>query len=450
MVSSYYDDLVPDFNSSRRKSHLIPAIFNLSATIIGGGVLTLPLAFQKCGIFLSIILMIVSGIITECALLLLCLSARISKAQTYGEVGKAAFGADGEYFISLILFVYLMFVLVAFMIFVQDIWASILEIILHKQEGDLNESLVLFVVLILMSPFFVQKSLYNLRYNCYVGFFSIPILLVALSHHDWAVSTPRPLKFWSSSVEDILFAFPVINLSFLCVFNVLPIQASLIHPTRERMKLVIDFALGGAFMLMVPFGISGYLYAGEKVSGNILNSITSDGDWLFFLGRLGCGITLTLAMPLMVLPCRENLLKLIDVVVNGPHAVETDEELPLIINNVKKKVSDNNEDNVSSNNKGKRLDGNIWFRYLVTLGMINTSYLISIRIPGVAVVWSLAGSSMAFFIAFILPGACYLQIQHRYPHQESRVWLWFSYGLVAVFPLVSIVCTSQSIFRLLS
>ena len=43
------DILVPDFDSSRRKSNLIVAVFNLTATIVGGGVLSLPLAFAKVG-----------------------------------------------------------------------------------------------------------------------------------------------------------------------------------------------------------------------------------------------------------------------------------------------------------------------------------------------------------------------------------------------------------------
>jgi amino acid permease len=454
------DTLIPNYDSSRRKSSAVAATFNLTATILGGGVLSLPLAFEKCGIVLASLLMITSLIITERSLYLLCLCARISGATTYGEVGKAAFGTKGEYSISIILFIYLMFVLVAFMILVQDIWCSIVEIITNKQEGDLNEDGVLLVVLILMSPFFVQRTLHALRFNCYVGFASVPILLLALWHHAVTEPISKPVLLWTSSIGDVLFAFPMINLSFLCVFNVLPVQAALIHPNRRRMQGVIDGALGSAFVVMVPFGIFGYMYAGEHTSGNILNNITASSDWrsgglgqwLFFLGRLGCGITLTLAMPLMVLPCRESLFEILDVAVNGPYVVTPHEEIPLIPD--AENAASNKLEILESTNpstKQRRLDRNPWYRYLATFGIINTCYLISIRVPGVDVVWSLVGSSMAFMIAFILPSACYLKIQqsNRFVNDESRSWLWFSWILLVMAILAVIACTSQSIIRLL-
>ena len=68
--------LVPPFDSETRKSTLIPATFNLVATIVGGGVLSLPLAFQKCGIVLATVLMILSAVVTDFSLYLLCISAR--------------------------------------------------------------------------------------------------------------------------------------------------------------------------------------------------------------------------------------------------------------------------------------------------------------------------------------------------------------------------------------
>lgn len=455
------DTLIPNYDSSSRKSSGVAATFNLTATILGGGVLSLPLAFEKCGIVLASVLMVTSLIVTERSLFLLCICARISGATTYGEVGKAAFGTKGEYAISIILFVYLMFVLVAFMILVQDIWCSIVEMTTNKQEGDLNDDKVLLIVLILMSPFFVQRTLHALRFNCYVGFASVPILLLALWHHAVTEPTSKPILLWTSSMSDVLFAFPMINLSFLCVFNVLPVQAALMQPNRRRMQHVIDGALGTAFVIMVPFGICGYLYAGGHTSGNILNNITASGnwrtggmgDWFFFLGRLGCGITLTLAMPLMVLPCRESLLEILDVAVNGPHVVIPREEIPLILPNSENAASIKFEILESENPSAKqrRLDRNPWIRYLATFGIITTCYLVSIRVPGVDVVWSLVGSSMAFLIAFILPSLCYLKIHQnsRFVNDESHHWLSFSWILLVVATLAVAACTTQSIVRLL-
>ena len=48
------DILVPEFNSPRRTSTVVVAAFNLTATIMGGGVLSIPYAFSKSGKYMNI------------------------------------------------------------------------------------------------------------------------------------------------------------------------------------------------------------------------------------------------------------------------------------------------------------------------------------------------------------------------------------------------------------
>jgi amino acid permease len=147
----------------------------------------------------------------------------------------------------LVLFVFLMFALVGYMVLAKDIWTSIVQIVTGVQ--DIDSSQVLLVLLIFMSPFLVQKTLHALRFNCYVGLSSASILCLALCHHAFTTPLPRPLVLWSNSLDDILFAFPIITLSFLSIFNVLPIQGSLIQPSRGRILLVIDGAIGSSFVI---------------------------------------------------------------------------------------------------------------------------------------------------------------------------------------------------------
>ena len=52
--SAYVEDhLAPPYDSDERPSNLFVGTFNLIATIIGGGVLSLPVVFEKCGIAFS-------------------------------------------------------------------------------------------------------------------------------------------------------------------------------------------------------------------------------------------------------------------------------------------------------------------------------------------------------------------------------------------------------------
>jgi amino acid permease len=455
------DILVPPFDSPQRKSPLVVATFNLSATIIGGGVLSLPYAFSKTGLWLGTLLMVIAAVMTERSLFLLCLCSRLTGATTYGEVGEAAFGPWMEYFVSGLLGIFLLFVIIAYMVLAGDIWSSLVQIAVGLDNPPPNKDLVLVAILILIAPCLVQGSLHALRFNCYIGFASVSILCIALVHHAWTTSTDYVL-WWSNELKDILIAFPIITLSFLSIFNVLPIQNALLRPTRSRILLSIDGAMISCFVLTSVFGVAGFLYAGKNTDGNILNNCDASGnDRFLLLGKVGCGITVVLAMPMMLLPCRASLLEVLDVLVHGPHKtpVEKEEENQTLI----AAHDDSNpgygsippeQQPTTKDAKQQRtmivITDNTLVHYVSTLLIVLTCYVVAINVPGVAIVWSIIDCFMGYLLSFMLPCACYLRIQTRYPGHSlaSQSWVWFSWVLLIASTVASLACTIETVTRL--
>lgn len=432
--------------------------------------LSLPLAFQKCGVALATALMALSAIVTDRSLQMLCLGARRTGATSYGEVAHAAFGERMEWFVSLLLFVFLLFVLVAYMVLIRDIWTPLVAMALNRMFGIDEKSVfrrddaVLLVIFVLLSPFLVQRTLHALRFNCYIGFCSVSILCFALCQHallsfgvgdgsdadtgtiDEGTLADNDIRFAVlPNIEDVLFAFPIIMLSFLCHFNVVPIQEALIRPSRKRMECVISTAIGACFFLMYLFGLGGYLYAGSKTQGNILLNVSD--DWIFLLGRFGCGITLVLASPLMLLPCRESVLEVLDVYFH------TEDEVAEI--HVGERTSLLRHDPIQKD----RVFRNPVVHYGSTLLIVVACYVGAVAVDGVAIVWSLCGSSMAFLIAFIIPAACFLRIEHA--TSQSVVldgllpmlplpagWIPFAWALLVFATAGAIVCTYNTVSQL--
>ncbi|CAJ1937952.1 unnamed protein product [Cylindrotheca closterium] len=472
-ATSSGDILDPDFESPNRKANVFSSTFNLSATIVGGGVLSLPLAFERCGIILGSILMVIAAIVTERSMYLLCLCARMTGSTSYGEVGKVAFGKSMEYFVSILLFVILQFALVAYMVLLQDIWTSVLYLWFPEAQ-DIDKTMVLLVILLIMSPFFVQDTLHALRYNCYVSFASVSILCLALCHsafitivapeHSTSVAVEveeTTLKLWSSSADDVLFAFPIITLSFLGIFNALPIQNSLQQPTRSRIRLVLNGAIGSSLVLMLLFGLGGYLYARDDTDGNILNNISASGGLFFLLGRLGCGVTIMLAMAMILLPCRSSLMEVLNMLLQDSSDTAkhdagtqvsshvTGEETPLLAS----EAGDDKQVTVLGttqyfHEQSKTMDKYYWWiHYTCTFGIVIFCYVIAIHVPGVAVVWSVCGSFLAFLIAFTLPCAFYLKLQHeseQMPDNATKALVAFSWFLLVTSSIAAIACTIQT------
>jgi amino acid permease len=445
------EELVPPFDSNERHSPMLVATFNLVATIVGGGVLSLPYAFYKCGVVLATILMIFAAVITDRSLYLLCLCARQTRVKTYGQVGKAAFGPWMETAISGLLFVFLLFVLVAYMVLIRDIWTPVVGLWVADPQGNL----VLFGILLLVSPFLVQKTLYELRFNCYVGFCSVSILCLALAHHAILKVTSdesTEILYITSYVGDALFAFPIITLSFLSSFNVLPVQSALVHPTKPRVSGVVDGAVFACFALMYTLGLAGYVYAGSSTEGNILLNCDHSSDVLFLLGRIGCGITIMLATAMVTLPCRESFMEVIDTLLPGTPKEDTEtcateltpstyipsdsvvyEQTPLL-SHVEGHVSP--RFNVMTDP---------CVHYASTFGIVTLCFVGASAAPSVAIVWSLCGSSMAFVISFLLPAASYLKIHDH--GDDCIIWRYFAWFLVLFSIVGSIACTVQTVLR---
>ena len=141
---------------------------------------------------------------------------------------------------------FLMFVGIAFCVLIRDVNTSIVRLVFpesEEQEGSREGSssssssssltAVLLYSMVTVFPFMLQTNLLSLRYNCFVGFFSVLLLMFALVYrsYEYNVSTPPPpltpysrfnddVLWTTTSYVDALFAFPLVALAFLSQFNI--------------------------------------------------------------------------------------------------------------------------------------------------------------------------------------------------------------------------------------
>jgi Transmembrane amino acid transporter protein len=80
--------------------------------------------------------------------------------------------------------------------------------------------------------------------------------------------------------------------------------------------------------------------------------------------------------------------------------------------------------------------------YACTALIVAFTYTVAVLVPSVSVIWSICGSSMAVWIAFIVPTACYLKIrEHKgLTHQACGAWILLLFSLVAM-----VICTNEAV-----
>jgi amino acid permease len=487
------EQISPHPSAATRVTSSLSASFNLLATVIGGGVLSLPFAYAASGLVLTTIFILAAAVMGSFSLYILCSCARRTGAVTYGDVMRCAFGRRAELALQCILATFLLFVVVAYLVLIRDINTGLFSLFHPVADEDMKKisNNVLGVSLIFCLPFMLQRDLHSLRYNCYVGFVSVLLLLLAISYRCYDANVldlqppyTKPFErireesiLTTSNIEDALFSFPLVALAFLSQFNMLAVHASLENPTRARVLTVINRAIIACTLVFTVFGISGYLYALGDTRDNILLNFANNDPVIFF-GKIGLGVALMCGISMILLPCRDALLIIPRKItaLNGAAekgAVSPNETTPLtqsaphspksyLMNAPHPNITsfiDDNEDDSFTPGRGRNLSADSAMsdeqvdespsgtaaHVSCTLFIAGLCYVAATSCPGVSTVWSICGSSLGIMIAYILPSLCYLKIRSRKGLNRRVVGAWI---LLVVSSILMVVCTAQAIGRL--
>jgi hypothetical protein len=96
------------------------------------------------------------------------------------------------------------------------------------------------------------------------------------------------------------------------------VHGSLVEPTRQRLKLVLDGSVGICLGFFSIVGLCGYLDAYECTMDNVFLDYTIS-DHIILVGRMGYGFAVLFGLPLVSLPCRESFLSIPDQIAVWRH-----------------------------------------------------------------------------------------------------------------------------------
>jgi amino acid permease len=279
----------------------------------------------------------------------------------------------------------------------------------------------------------------------------------------------QSLRAFPLSMKELLDAAPLFISSYICHFNVLPIHNELRCPTSDRVKKWVRTSIWPATLFYWFIGFTGSLYikctATKRVSGNVLLDF-DEGDPLLLLSRLCLAVTITLALPMLVIPARDILVRSIfntrfggsfmrqrpqmhahpsdipvDVSMSPMTTVEfepmeisqqnggMDEPLLMLENNSLASVdvadtdlveemslsSNLNRNFMLSQNRQRARDGtdSKSARRLGAVMIFWSAALIACSVKSIDVVWDLLGSSFSIMMAFLIPCGAYLKLARR-------------------------------------
>ncbi|XP_050083672.1 putative sodium-coupled neutral amino acid transporter 10 [Anopheles aquasalis] len=371
----------------------------LTNSIIGVGILSMPFCFQKCGIVLSIVLLLLSSYVTRLVCSYMVKSAIISRRKNFEQIAFYAFGSAGKLLVELCVVGYLLGTCIAYFVVVGDLGPQITAKILSLDESNTLRSWVMIVVTIVcIIPLGMLRNVDSLASVCSasLGFYLCLVLKVmseaSNQFHQSGWFDRLDLWRWSG----ILQCMPIFTMALSCQMQIFEVYATMPTTSLDKMSRVIRQSTNICTLIYVAIGFFGYVaFNGHRFSGNIL--VDFSPSFVSDVIKIGFVLSVAFSFPLAIFPCRVSLYSLLYKRSSDAHLYIPESK----------------------------------FRPL-TVVIVVVSLIVGLLIPSIEVVIGLVGSTIGVAICLIIPAACYMTICKTNISEKKVAQVMIAFGFLTM------------------
>lgn len=410
-------------------SSVTSAVFNLSTTIIGCGIMSLPATLRILGVGPAFFLIAFMAFLCDKSAGFMLKYTSYGASSTYAELMGESFGNIGSKMPQLCIMFSNFGGLVMYLMIIGDVISG------NGSEGGsvgmLAEwfgeewwnarAIALFVVLVVvLLPLVFFKKIDSLKYTSAISVLLAVVFVIITSglalyalYHGTAKPPRLFPDFSKQSFFELFTAVPVIVVAFAFHYNIHPVRAELAF--ASDMKVAVRISLILCSIIYSTVGFSGYLLFGESTMCDILSnfdrgsSITNYGPMLNDIVRLSYALHLILVFPLLNFSLRLNVDEML-----------FPKKKPLVTDNV---------------------------RFVtVSLVLMALVYSATIAIPNIWVLFQFIGSTASVSMSLIFPGAIVVKDIYGISKRKDKLIAGSMIVLAVITSTIAISTNVSNIF----
>ena len=436
-----------------RNGTLSSSIFALLTTMIGGGTLSLPYAFVQGGVIGGSLILLFVAISAYGSIMKLVDSSSKTSHGCYVTVVSSAPAFKGSSVVKYCCMSFLAMIcwtgVIAYCILLRDLAGRPMAELLFNDDSasddvssspTFQQNAIMLAIVALVTPLTMLRTLSSLQKVSMVGITSIFLLGMCIIYKSVECNSSlndNSIRFhgsfsqfllnqlWPHEWKQFLDALPIFVAPYICHFNVLPVYNELVEPSRDRMRYIIRFTIILATFFYLVVGISGSFYGNciesGEVEGNILLHFDDKHDILMSFGKGCLAISIALALPVLVIPCRDTLMNIGDI------DTKTGVSYYLMM-----KIQTDKS------------------RAAISLILFWGAALLACLVESVDTVWEISGSTLLIFIGFIAP--CYSFLSHHtndVVDTKLRLRMLWGKVILCLFIPVMIACTFNAAYNVI-
>ncbi|KAJ6633001.1 putative sodium-coupled neutral amino acid transporter 10 [Pseudolycoriella hygida] len=377
-------------------------IMTLANSIIGVGILAMPFCFQKCGIILAIVLLVMSNFITRLSCYYLLKSSAICRRRSMEVIAFSIFGSSGKLMVELCVIGYLLGACITYFVVVGDLGPQIIAKIFDlKQTSTLRSYVMIFVTMVCVIPLGLLRNVDSLAAVCTasIGFYFCLVLKIMgessdkISSGDWV----NNVDYWNLS--GVLQCLPIFSMALSCQMQLFEVFENVSNVSYDKMNEYVKSATTICTFVYILVGFFGYVaFCTKPFSGNILlnlsPSLASDAI------KIGFVLSVAFSFPLMIFPCRASLYSLL---YRRGHA------------DVAHYIPEHR------------------FK-LITISLVLLALLAGILIPSIELIIGFVGSTIGVAICIMFPASCFIKVCQKNSTEKllAQVLLIFGFMLMVL------------------
>ncbi|XP_027358382.1 amino acid transporter AVT6B-like [Abrus precatorius] len=407
------------------------AVFNLSTTIIGAGIMGLPACVQKLGMVPGLLSIILTALLTEKSIEFMIKISRAGSLCSYGSLMGDAFGKYGKALVQICVIVNNIGVLIIYMIIIGDVisgtssggthHSGILEGWLGVHWWTGRTFVLLFTTLAVFAPLVSFKRIDSLKFTSALSVgLAVVFLVIAVGISIFkiiigGIGMPRlfPIITDLSSVFELFTVVPVLVNAYICHYNVHSIDNELEDSSQMHGVVRTSLALCASVYLLTSF--FGYLLFGEGTLDDVLANFDADlgipfGSVLNDAVRFSYAAHIVLVFPVVFYAVRINLDGLI-----------FSSSRPLVLDK---------------------------FRFSsITISLIGVIFLGANFIPSIWDIFQFTGATAAACVGFIFPAAITLRDRHNIATKTDKILSVFMLVLAVLSNAVAIYSDANALIK---
>lgn len=407
------------------------AVFNLSTTIVGAGIMALPATMKVVGLVPGIAMIIFFAFLTEASIEMLIRFSQAGKTVSYAGVMGDAFGKVGKGLLQICVIINNVGVLVVYMIIIGDVLSGTSSSGVHHSgvlEGWFGEHwwngrffVLLVTALAIFGPLACFKHIDSLRFTSALSvalavvFVVITAGIAIVKLLSGSISVPKlfPSVPNLASVWNLFTVVPVLVTAYICHYNVHTIDNEL--DDSSQIKPIVWTSLVLCSTVYIATSLFGFLLFGESILDDVLANFDSNlgipySSLLNDAVRVSYAVHLMLVFPIIFHALRLNL--------DG-----------LLFPSARPFSSDNQ-------------------RFaLITVGLLSIIFLAANFVPSIWDAFQFTGATAAVCIGFIFPAAITLRDPHGIATKWDKFLSVFMIVLAVLSNAIAIYSDAHSLFK---